>query len=91
MFLLNLYISYECLSILEKFTSHYVPIKSIASARITKAISSFTSHYVPIKSDKNAKNTTKGFKFTSHYVPIKSQLYNIATNLFTIYIPLCSY
>ena len=76
----------------DKFTFHYVSIKSKNNVNKVWIKEKFTFHYVSIKSMYNFAVFYVRYLFTFHYVSIKSAR-RITTGgvFFWIYIPLCIY
>ena len=88
MYLLNLFSRLFKSITVDKFTFHYVSIKSVIIIKFEFNIYKFTFHYVSIKSVIIIKFEFNIYRFTFHYVSIKSEsavVYDIKTGLFTFH------
>ena len=72
MYLLNLPYSEWSKAGAQKFTFHYVSIKSPYSVLAVSRYIAFTFHYVSIKSTMSGSMSITPILFTFHYVSIKS-------------------
>ena len=76
MYLLNLFSRLFKSITVDKFTFHYVSIKSVIIIKFEFNIYRFTFHYVSIKSVIIIKFEFNIYRFTFHYVSIKSKIIN---------------
>ena len=75
MYLLNPYLTKPSGYKANKFTFHYVSIKSVTCETLEDDLKTFTFHYVSIKSYSEEPVTFRLMLFTFHYVSIKSILF----------------
>ena len=73
MYLLKPYCFLQSASQKNRFTFHYVSIKTAKQAQIYKEVYIFTFHYVSIKTVESNKLDILAIEFTFHYVSIKTR------------------